>query len=298
MINKQQQQQQTKPSQLTVYNKVHENGQQEMDGTFDLSKPIAAMNITKTIIEAQITNDTAMDRSLTRSNTFVCDAADDSQEKLLSVTHNVNKLSSNDVLNQDKQQQNKERTSKRSLSPIPNDAMNAAKRKSIQSIVDGKIHSGPLLVSTPRQFNGPDTANTNFSFFGTTQKIDTEKQQTFTLDNTVAQYEKSNNLAPDAVKLNAATKPTKQCNRMYDLMQTVVLADDLATEKCNTTQILITNSMDSDANVEDGTITKSNALNNTKNDDANLTKTILGKFNSMFLYALLMFTFFFKSFPL
>lgn len=124
------------------------------------------LNVTETISSsngADIQSDTIVvsstnDRCLTRSGTFVCEASDETQTKLLSLTHNINSPTPtamatppaivNDVTQTIAQ---KERTFKRSLSPIYGELMSMAKRKSMQMPNQtGVVTSiGPSLISTP-----------------------------------------------------------------------------------------------------------------------------------------------------
>lgn len=117
------------------------------------------LNVTETISsksddinsETVVVASSAIDRCLTRSGTFVCEPSDETQAKLLSLTHNINSPTTT-VPNEANQNTSKERTNKRSLSPIYGELMNMAKRKSTQlSNQMGVVTStGPSLISTPR----------------------------------------------------------------------------------------------------------------------------------------------------
>lgn len=120
------------------------------------------LNVTETISSHGVASETvvvasAIDRCLTRSGTFVCEASDETQTKLLSLTHNINSptktiAAANNEVTQNTQ---KERTFKRSLSPIYGELMSMAKRKSMQMPNEtGVVTSiGPSLISTPRVNN-------------------------------------------------------------------------------------------------------------------------------------------------
>lgn len=90
----------------------------------------------------------ANDRCLTRSGTFVCEASDETQTKLLSLTHNINTPTTT-VANEVNQNPQKERTFKRSLSPIYGELMSMAKRKSMHNQTGVVSSIGPSVVSTP-----------------------------------------------------------------------------------------------------------------------------------------------------
>lgn len=246
-----------------------------------------AMDATKTLIKND-DNDGTMSQSLTRSNTFVCDGIDAAQTKLLSVTHNVSidttsQLQSHQENN--KFQLNKERTFKRSLSPIPGETMNAAKRKSVQSILDRtRVMSGPILNSTPH--NSKASADGKFPFFSAhktimaTADVDAsacmENQQTFAMENTMVVFNNNNDLAnkfvPDAVKSNGAPNSTMQNNNHH--LRT--LAD---MQNCIQTVGDCTVATDHDAKfIDDGRFSSSPYVSNkSKTDDSDLTKTINGK---------------------
>lgn len=104
--------------------------------------------------ETVVVASSAIDRCLTRSGTFVCEPSDETQAKLLSLTHNINSPTTT-VPNEMNPNMQKERTNKRSLSPIYGELMNMAKRKSSQlSNQTGVVTSiGPSLISTPRGGN-------------------------------------------------------------------------------------------------------------------------------------------------
>lgn len=237
------------------------------------------MNITKPVIISTMSSiDTAIDRSLTRSNTFVCDAVDDQQAKLLSITHNIQ--TSNDTVNQTSVLLNKERTFKRSLSPIPGDSMNAAKRKLVHMSTDSKIMPAIMpLNSTPRRsISYSDARKANLTFFGAKSVDFNEPQmdqpQTFTFDNIT--LEQSKNFAPDATKLGSASM---QGNRVLDLTQTVAQNDTFYPENRNATQTLDANAAEHE--LKNGDATKS--ASSVNDADGNLTKTITGKFSSLIL---------------
>lgn len=239
--------------------------------TIELSKD-AAMNVTKPVINAQ-NADATMDRSLNRSNTFVCDTVDDTQTKLLSITHNVN-----DAGYQANLQQFKERTFKRSLSPIPGDAMNAAKRKLMQVSSDQAILAGPILNSTPRRsISYSDARKANLTFFPAkcgdlSNEPHVDQLQTFTFDNNT--FEQSNNFATDSIQFGKSVSSTMQNNRMFDLTQTIQQnADTFYPENRNTNQTLDVNVAEHERkNSSDATKQSIDA------NDGNLTKTINGKF--------------------
>lgn len=282
---------QTKQSTLTVHHEANENSRR-LNETHQITKPADSMNVTKQFASmAATSNDitTSMERNLTRSNTFVCDEADAGQTKLLSVTHNINAMQMAESSQDGKQLYSVKERTKRSLSPIPNDTINAAKRKSVQSIVERKLSTGPLSVSTPRQCNAD--AETKFLFFGTqisdTKQRESLEMQTFALDRTVAKFEsaKRNNSLPDAVNV---TKPTKQHNHVADLTQTIVIhaAEECEASAANAYTTHVMHTIDNDGKMHDATITRSNAPNTAKNEDGDVTKTILGKvFGISFYYS-------------
>lgn len=119
------------------------------------------LNVTETISSksVDIQSETVVvasniDRCLTRSGTFVCEASDETQAKLLSLTHNINSPTPTPppTVNEVNQIMQKERTFKRSLSPIYGEQMSMAKRKSTQMLNQtGVVNSiGPMVISTPR----------------------------------------------------------------------------------------------------------------------------------------------------
>lgn len=270
-----------------------------------------AMDATKTLIKNNDT-DATMSQCLTRSNTFVCDGIDAAQTKLLSVTHNVSidtTLQSHSHQDNNKYQLNKERTFKRSLSPIPGETMNAAKRKSVQSILDRKVMSGPILNSTPH--NSKTFADGKLPFFsahstmmatGDMDASHMENQQTFAMENTMVVFNNNNDclankFVPDAVESNDASNSTMQNNnprRAFDLTQTVYGMADMP----NSTQTIgnCTVATDHDAKfIDDGTFSSSPCVSNkSKTDDGDLTKTINGKCAQ--LRFLLFFFVFFRCF--
>lgn len=278
-----------KPSQLSISNEVTSpnNVRCTVNETIDISKGAAAMNVTKPVIDPQPI-DTTMDRALTRSNTFVCDVVDDTQVKLLSITHNVNAPAPNDTMIQTNYQLNKERTFKRSLSPIPGETMNSAKRKLMQVSGGEMVISGPMLNSTPRRsISYSDTRKANATFFGAKSVDFSEPQvdqmQTFTFESTT--FEHSNSFAPDAAKLGGAiASSTMQGNRVFNLTQTVEQNDAFYPENRNITSTLDANAAEPEQRKNGDSTKASNAATaamgyGINDGDANLTKTINGKFN-------------------
>lgn len=260
--------------------------------TIELTKG-TAMNITKPVINATNTIDTSMDRSLTRSNTFVYETVDDTQTQLLSITHNIHAPQSNDTMSQaahkqqsQQQQQNhlnKERTFKRSLSPIPGESMNSAKRKPMHVSANRKVTPSSMINSTPRRsMSHSDSRNpSNRTFFGTKSEdlSGVDHLQTFTFDNNI--FEQSNNFAPDAtVQLSRMANATMHGNRVFDLTQTVEqqLNDTFYPE--NRT---ITTAHDVNA-AEHELANNGDALNPNDGGDENLGKTITGEFNGVPYY--------------
>lgn len=258
--------------------------------TIELTKG-TAMNITKpVIIDAKNTNETSMDRSITRSNTFVYETVDDKQAKLLSVTHNINAPQSNDTMSQAHQQQqkslNKERTFKRSLSPIPGEPMNSAKRKPGHMSNGGNSRkmTPPMLNSTPRRsMSHSDSRNpSNLTFFGAKNEdlSGVDQMQTFVFDNNT--FEQSNNFAPDAtVQLSRVANATMHGNRVFDLTQTVEQQqhqqqrpnDTFYPENRTITTAHDVNAAEHGLARNDGDALPSN--------DENLGKTITGEFNGV-----------------
>lgn len=255
--------------------------------TIELTKG-TAMNITKpVIIDAKNTEDTCMDRSLTRSNTFVYETVDDTQAKLLSVTHNINAPQSNGTMSQAHKQQpqpqqqqqqtqlNKERTFKRSLSPIPGESMNSAKRKPLH--VSGNRKVAPMNSTPRRSMSHSDSRNpSNLTFFGSVKGEDlssVEHMQTFMFDNNT--FEQSNNFAPDAtVQLSRVANATMHGHRVFDLTQTVEQQqpnDIFYPENRTITTAHDVNAAEHGLANNDGDALHSN--------DENLGKTITGEFN-------------------
>lgn len=253
----------------------NQNNVHIINETIELTKG-TAMNLTKPVIESKNGgDDDTMDRALIRSNTFVCDANDGVPEKL-SITHNI-PASSNDTINQINGQLNKERTSKRSLSPIPGEPMNAAKRKLMQMSIDSQnVMSAPMpLNSTPRKsISYADARKANLTFFGAKSMNFNDPQmdllQTFTFDNTT--FEQNNHFTPDAAKLGSASSATMQGNRVFDLTQTAQQNDTFYPENRNTTQTLDANA--AEHQLKTGDATKTLSVNDA---DGNLTKTIIGE---------------------
>lgn len=260
--------------------------------TIELTKG-TAMNITKpVIIDAKNTNETSMDRSITRSNTFVYETVDDKQAKLLSVTHNINATQSNDTMSQahHHQQQitlNKERTFKRSLSPIPGEPMNSAKRK------PGHVSNGsgnsrkmtpPMLNSTPRRnMSHSDSRNqSNLTFFGGTKNEDlsgVDHMQTFVFDNNT--FEQSNNFAPDAtVQLSRVANATMHGHRVFDLTQTV---EQQQHQRPNDTFYPENRTITTahDVNAAEHGLARNDGGDAFNANDENLGKTITGEFNCL-----------------
>lgn len=265
-----------KSTQLAANRVAPQNDVHSINETIQLTKG-AAMNVTKPVINTTMTTDTAMDRSLTRSNTFVCDAVDDQQTKILSIKHNI--PAANDTMNQTNVLLNKERTFKRSLSPIPGDSMNSAKRKLVHMSIDNKVAPALMpLNSTPRRsISYSDARKANLTFFGA-KSVDfdeplLDQPQTFTFDNIT--FDQSNNFAPDAAKLGSAPSASMHGNRVFDLTQTVAQNDTFYPENRNATQTLDSNA----AEREPKNIDVAKAAND---GDGNLTKTITGKFSSLF----------------
>lgn len=268
-----------KPSQLAGNNQVssHQNNVHIINETIELTKG-TAMNVTKPVIDSKNGgggDDDAMDRALIRSNTFVCDANDGVKE-ILSITHNI-PTPSNDTINQINGQLNKERTSKRSLSPIPGEPMNAAKRKLMQMSIDNQnVMSAPMpLNSTPRKsISYADARKANLTFFGAKSMDFNDPQvdqlQTFTFDNTT--FEQNKHFTPDAAKLGSASSATMHGNRVFDLTQTSQQNDTFYPENRNATQTLDTNA--AEHQFKTGDITKTLSVNDA---DGNLTKTINGE---------------------
>ncbi|XP_055300167.1 uncharacterized protein LOC129567373 isoform X2 [Sitodiplosis mosellana] len=253
-----------KPSQLVANQVSSQHDLRRINETMELTNG-AAMNVTKPVIDAKngVTDDT-MDRGLIRSNTFVCDAPS-SNDTITQTTNTV-------------QQLNKERTSKRSLSPIPGEPMNAAKRKLMQVSTDSQnIMSANLmpLNSTPRRsISYADARKANLAFFGDAKSVDfnepqADQLQTFTFDN--ATFEQSNHFTPDAAKLGSASSATMQGNRVFDLTQTVQQNDTFYPENGNATLTLDVNAAEHEL-LKTGDVTKVFSANDA---DANLTKTLI-----------------------
>lgn len=283
-----------KPSQLSVANEAtspNDNVRCTVNETIVVSRNAVAMNVTKPVIDSKPI-DATMNCALTRSNTFVCDEVDDTQVKLLSVTHNVNAPQSNDTMNQANYQLCKERTFKRSLSPIPGETMNSAKRKLMQVSSGETVLSGPMLNSTPRRsISYSDARKANLAFFSAKSVDFSEPQmdqmQTFTFDSIT--FEQSTSFAPDAANAKLGSggivSSTMHSNRMFDLTQTVEQNDAFYPENRNITSTLDANAAEHE--LKNGDATKSNASAAAVsaaaaamgNNDANLTKTIAGEFN-------------------
>lgn len=265
-----------KSSQLNQVSSQH--NVRRINETIELTKG-TAMNVTKPVIEVKNGDDAnAMDRTLIRSNTFVCDDGNGSEEKL-STTHNI-PTASNDTINQTTVQLNKERTSKRSLSPIPGETMNAAKRKLMQVSTDSP-NIMPLNSTPRRSISYSDARKANLTFFGAKSVDFNEPQvdhskQTLTFDNTT--FEQSNYFAPDAAKLGSASSATMQANRVYDLTQMAQPNDTFYPENRNTTLTLDTNAAEHE--LKTGDATKTFNVNET---DGNLTKTNNGELTVFYL---------------
>ncbi|XP_031624404.1 uncharacterized protein LOC116341438 isoform X2 [Contarinia nasturtii] len=249
-----------------------QNNVRIINETMELTRG-TAMNVTKPVIESEKNNDAIMDRTLIRSNTFVCD---DAQAKL-SITHDIPMASipsssqPNDTINQTNLQLNKERTFKRSLSPIPGEPMNSAKRKLMQvsssssslsssSAAGQKVmsvtHVMPMNSTPRRSITHSDARKSNLTFFGRKSVDFSESQvdqlQTFTFDNTT--FEQSNHFAPDATKLDSATNATMHSNnRVFDLTQTVEQNDAFypETKNCNVTLTLDSNAAEHELKNDD-----------------------------------------------
>lgn len=268
----------------------HDETTRAANETIELTKG-TAMNITKpVIIDAKNTNDdTSMDRSLTRSNTFVYETVDDTQTKLLSITHNINAPQSSDKMSQaHKQQQqqqnhlNKERTFKRSLSPIPGESMNSAKRKPVH--VSGTRKVTPVNSTPRRSMSHSDSRNpSNLTFFGAKSEdlSGVDHMQTFIFDNNT--FEQSNNFAPDAtVQLSRVANASMHGNRVFDLTQTVEQQQQQQQQKQLSNDTFypenrtITTAHDVNAAEHGLANNDGDALNS---NDENLGKTITGEFN-------------------
>ena len=261
--------------------------------TIELTKG-AAMNLTKPVISVKNTTDTSMDRSLTRSNTFVYETVDDTQAKLLSITHNINVPQSNDTMSQAHKQQpqqqqnhlNKERTFKRSLSPIPGESMNSAKRKPVHmSATNRKVTPGSMINSTPRRSatQSDSKHQSNLTFFGTKSEdlSSVDHMQTFTFDNNM--FEQSNNFAPDAtVQLSRVANATMHGNRVFDLTQTVEqqLNDTFYPENRKITKPTPAHDVNAAEHelTNDGDAFNPSNVNDGGMGDGNLTKTITGEY--------------------
>lgn len=279
--------------------------------TMELSKG-TAMNVTKPVIASEKNNDANMDRSLIRSNTFVCD---DTQTKL-STTHNIPMASSSpqpsDTINQTNLQLNKERTFKRSLSPIPGEPMNSAKRKLMQvsassssttSLAGQNVMSVPHMMpmnSTPRRsITYADTRKSNLTFFGA-KSVDfsgpqVDQLQTFTFDNTT--FEQNNHFSPDAIKLGSPMNAAMHNNnRVFDLTQTVEQNDTFypETKNCNLTQTLDSNAAEHERKTEDSNKPNITTTICTNDTDGNLTKNIIGKYSVFFSKCASLIFFFFR----
>lgn len=241
-----------------------------------------ALNMTRPVIESDMSCYAAMDNGLIRSNTFVCDGDDDKQVK--PSTHDVpstaSSSSSNDTINQANVQLNKERTFKRSLSPIPGEPINSAKRKLMQIPAAGqRVMSASMPTnSTPRRsISCADARNANLTFFGAKSINSNEPQvdrlATFIFDGNTT-YEQSKHYAPDASKLgSSALNATMHCNRMFDITQTVQQNMAFYPEKLNATQTLDANNA-AELERKNGDAMKSNTTtsNCANESDANLTK--------------------------
>lgn len=276
-----------KPAQLVVNQASSSHDVRRIDETMDISKG-TAMNVTKPVIDAG-NGENAMDRSLIRSNTFVCDAP--------STTDTITQPSSV------AQQLNKERTSKRSLSPIPGGPMNSAKRKLMQvSTHNQNIMSanGMPMNSTPRRsISYSDARKANLTFFGNAKSVDFNEPQVgqlqmYTFDNVT--FEQSNHFAPDAAKLGSGSSATMQCNRVFDLTQTVQQNDTFYPENRNAIQI---EKLDGNAAEHELRKTEDATKLLSANDaDANLKKTIIGEcmFNCASFIILYLYSLFFRFF--
>lgn len=135
--------------------------------------------------------------TLIRSGTFVCESSDETQAKLLSLTHNINTPPT----------ELKERTYKRSLSPI---YAETAKRKHLQKISvefggdKNRKANGPMLISTPRLSIGNER---NLPFF-TGQKANREAKayaESPTMDNTILMMENDYAPSPAGVESSRVT---------------------------------------------------------------------------------------------
>lgn len=250
----------------------------------------AAMNVTKPVVNGKSAIDTCMDRSLTRSNTFVCETVDDTQAKLLSITHNINASHAPaDTMSQAQQPNhlNKERTSKRSLSPIPGEPVNSAKRKLVHMPTNRKVTPGAMINSTPRRsMSHKDSRHqANLTFFSAKSEdlSSVEHLQTFILDNSninANTFEQSNNFAPDAaVQLSRVANAPMHGNRVFDLTQTVEHQPNDTFYPENNRTIATAAAYDANAAehelTDDGDAFNPNHLND--GGDGNLGKTITGE---------------------
>lgn len=178
-------------------------------------KPV--MDVTKTINPANI---------LTRSSTFVCDTGDETQAKLLSLTHNINTPTPSIQITQ--QQSLKERTSKRSLSPIFGDAINLAKRKSIQtpSVMNRKLDAAQLIVSTPKH---PETSGSKVNFppfFASDDGLRaplsvSANTNAYSPNDTICMMNENKDPIESTVKECDVVSAAMQSNRLNDLTRTI-----------------------------------------------------------------------------
>lgn len=256
------------------------NGQININNNSVPNEPVKrTLDVTKTID----TGDT-MDRCLTRSSTFVCDTGDETQVKLLSVTHNIGTPTPPNEVNQ------KERTFKRSLSPIYGDSTNMAKRKSLQMVSSlDQSRAEPFLISTPRN------NEQKYQFFPAKnsdgKKLETSAQQdlnTFTLDDTMHAF------LPNSTKSNGVLSSTIHKNRLLDFTQTInstVKSNDGENnlnehvENQNITKLLCMTQMEGDGCDNDGTLIASDHeqdenidKNNGKEIQIDTTRTLICKF--------------------
>lgn len=161
----------------------------------DVTRPICSKG-------ADIQSETIVVASpLTRSGTFVCEASDETQTKLLSLTHNVNTPTvpvtvASESVNQMAQ---KDRTYKRSLSPIYGELMNMAKRKSMQMPNQTGAHSsiGPSLISTPH-----GNSQQSIPSFATRTTLSNITE----LDNSIAFMDRSHHVMCSTGRLDDATR--------------------------------------------------------------------------------------------
>lgn len=196
---------QSKLLKLTVCSETNENVR-IMSTTHQISKLSIPTDVTKTLATGAVSNsDVDIERSLKRSSTFVCD-----EPKLLSSDASNSSQFTDQTHSLDykpKQNTSKERT-KRSLSPILSDG-NAAKRKSVQSIVK---QNAITASSTPRYSNDSDT---KFIHIGKMDKqCESLEMKTFLLDSTISQFDSTNRSNISAVGLETKSEETELATKI------------------------------------------------------------------------------------